>query len=134
MRRTNLTLNLKPSNLLQKSKSRQRIKGQNHPSNAEYGYLALRKMDRPSTGLNLTESENRQLMLRLEELARIEGLRKDDIRIKIPATTQALIDGKAAENEVLKHDGSVFLSDDWDVGNGRKIKTDEIRARGSKGF
>lgn len=57
-----------------------------------------------------TESEDRQMMLRLEELAQMEGLREDRIRVKIPATTQALIDGKADDGEVLKHDGSVVLA------------------------
>ena len=61
--------------------------------------------DRPT----LTESEERQLMLRLEELARIEGLREDKARIKISSTTQALIDSKADDSEVLKRDGSVVL-------------------------
>lgn len=69
----------------------------------------------------LMGSEERQLMLRLEELARIEGLREDRTRTKIPSTTQALIDSKAAEDEVLKHDGSVQLSADWEIGSGRRI-------------
>lgn len=67
------------------------------------------------------ESEERQLMLRLEELAGIEGLRTNKTRMKIPSSTQALIDSKAAENEVLKHDGSVELSADWEIGAGHKI-------------
>ena len=57
----------------------------------------------------LTESEERQLMLRLEELARIEGLREDRARTRISAATQALIDGKADDTQVLKKDGSVIL-------------------------
>jgi len=56
-----------------------------------------------------TESEERQLMLRLEELARIEGLREDRARVRIPSTTQVLIDGKADDDEVLKRDGAVVL-------------------------
>jgi len=48
-------------------------------------------------------------MLRLEELARIEGLREERTRIKISSTTQALIDSKADDSEVLKRDGSVVL-------------------------
>jgi hypothetical protein len=48
-------------------------------------------------------------MLRLEELARIEGLREDRTRIKVSSTTQALIDNKADDSEVLKKDGSVVL-------------------------
>jgi hypothetical protein len=60
-------------------------------------------------------------MLRLEELARTEGLREDRTRTKISSSTQALIDSKAAEDTVLKHDGSVELSADWEIGTGRKI-------------
>jgi hypothetical protein len=60
-------------------------------------------------------------MLRLEGLARMEGLRRDAPAIRISSATQALIDSKAAENEVLKRDGSVSLSADWDVGEDRKI-------------
>ena len=82
----------------------------------------------------LTVGEERQLMLRMEELARIEGLRNDKIRAKIPSTTSALIDSKAADREVLKHDGSVPLSADWDIGNGRRIRADEIAARNINGL
>jgi len=57
----------------------------------------------------LTEGEERQLMLRLEELARIEGLREDRTRIKVSSATQALIDSRADDSEVLKKDGSVVL-------------------------
>ena len=57
----------------------------------------------------LTNSEERQLMLRLEELAQAEGLRREIIRAKVPSTTQALIDSKANDSEVLKSDGSVVL-------------------------
>lgn len=134
MKRIDLRLNLKPPNLTQEAKPRQRTKSQSRPGQAEFEYLALRRADRHGTGLNLTESEHRQLMLRLEELARIEGLRKDYTRIKISAATQALIDSKAAEDEVLKHDGSVPLSDDWDAGDGKRIKIGEIRARNSDGL
>lgn len=59
-----------------------------------------------------TESEERQLMLRLEELAKIEGLRERSLggtRTKIPALTQALIDSKAGDSEVLKKNGTVVL-------------------------
>ena len=57
----------------------------------------------------LTESEERQLMLRLEELAKIEGLRESGTRTKIPASIQALIDSKAGDSEVLKKNGTVVL-------------------------
>ncbi len=70
---------------------------------------------------DLTESEARQLMLQLEELAHIEGLRGNVTRTKIPSSTQAVIDSKADEGDVLKHDGSVPLSDDWEIGSGNRI-------------
>ena len=69
----------------------------------------------------LKVSEERQLMLRLEELARFEGLREDKVKRKITSATQALIDSKATEGDVLKHDGSVELSADWEIGVGRRL-------------
>lgn len=70
---------------------------------------------------DLTESEARQLMLKLERLAHIEGLRENVTRMKIPSSTQALIDSKADENDVLKRDGSIPLSNDWEIGSGNRI-------------
>ena len=63
-----------------------------------------------SPSLPLTRSQERQLMLRIEELAQIEGLRGHRARAKIPSTTQALLDSKADDLEALKRDGSVVLS------------------------
>jgi hypothetical protein len=60
-------------------------------------------------------------MLRLEGLAQMEGLREDRAAVRLSSATQALIDSKVAESEVLKRDGSVPLSADWDVGEDRKI-------------
>ena len=57
----------------------------------------------------LTKSEERQLMLRLEKLAKIEGLREIRTRAKIPTSTQILIDSKASDSEVLKKDGAIVL-------------------------
>jgi hypothetical protein len=85
-------------------------------------------------GLSATESEQRQLMIRMEELARIEGLRENPAKVKIPSTTQALIDSKAAEDEILKKDGTVPLTQDWDIGDGRSIRAREIRARDTQGI
>ena len=48
-------------------------------------------------------------MLKLEELAQVEGLRREITRAKVPSATQALIDSKANDSEVLKNDGSVVL-------------------------
>jgi hypothetical protein len=63
----------------------------------------------PRSPAPLSGSEERQLMLRLEGLARIEGLREDRTKIKISSATQALIDSKADDSEVFKKDGSVVL-------------------------
>jgi len=137
MRKTNFALNLRPSNLIQKDQKpnpRSRFRSRGRLDQVEYRNQSVERESQQNPGLSLTESENRQLMLRLEDLARIEGLRRDNMRIKIPAATQALIDSKASENEVLKHDGSVSLSADWDIGDNRKIMSDEIRARNSDGL
>jgi len=85
----------------------------------------------------LTESEKRELMLELEELAQFEGLRNYaqlGTELGISAETQTLIDSKAEKTEVLKHDGSVSLTNDWDAGDGRVIKTDKIMARDADGL
>lgn len=84
--------------------------------------------------LKLTESDERQLMLRLEELARIEGLRSEGTDIKISSSIRALIDNKASENDVIKKDGSVALTNDWDIGDTRRLLADVIRARDSAGL
>ena len=85
----------------------------------------------------LTESEKRQLMLEIEELAQIEGLRnyaQSGFELGISAETQTLIDSKADKTDVLKHDGSVALTGDWDVGDGQAIKTDKVMARDADGL
>lgn len=79
-------------------------------------------------------NEERQLMHRLEEHARIEGLRQEYIEIKIPESIRNLIDNKAEDEQVLKKDGSVELTDDWDIGDGRRIIIDEIKARDADGL
>ena len=94
----------------------------------------LKTVESRSPRLSATESEQRQLMIRMEELARIEGLRENPTKGKIPSTTQALIDSKAAEDEVLKKDGTVSLTQDWDIGDGRNIRAREIRARDTEGI
>jgi len=55
------------------------------------------------------QSAERQLMLRLESLAEIEGLRDNESRIKIPSHIQTLIDSKADDSAVLKKTGDVAL-------------------------
>ncbi len=96
--------------------------GEQQPRNKAWNHSGLtRRKYSPSEQRGSSESEERQLMLRLEELAGIEGLRENKTRMKIPSSTQALIDSKAAEDEVLKHDGSVELSADWEIGPGHKI-------------
>ena len=64
---------------------------------------------RNDPGLGITDSEQRQLMLRLEELARIEGLRDRKVKAKLPTSAQILVDSKADDSRVLKKDGSVVL-------------------------
>jgi hypothetical protein len=57
----------------------------------------------------LTESEKRELMLGIEELAQIEGLRnyaRLGSELGISTETQILIDNKADKTEVIKHDDS----------------------------
>lgn len=85
----------------------------------------------------LTESEKRELMLELEEFAQFEGLRNYaqlGTELGISAETQTLIDSKSDKTEVLKHDGSVALTDDWDVGDGKVIKVDKVMARDADGL
>jgi len=79
----------------------------------------------------LTKSEERQLMLRLEKLAKIAGLRDIRTSTMISASTQALIDSKANDSEVLKKDGAIVLegpftfkelsSDPGDPGEGYSV-------------
>lgn len=85
----------------------------------------------------LIESNKRELMLEIEDLAQLEGLRsyaKLGSEYSISADTQTLINSKADKTEILRHDGSVCLTEDWDIGNGRTIKTDKIMARDSDGL
>lgn len=58
--------------------------------------------------LSMTEIEERQLMLRLERLANLEGLRENRTKVKTPLFTQALIDSKASDSEVLKKDNPII--------------------------
>ena len=88
-------------------------------------------------GDQLTESEKRELMLEIEELAQLEGLRnyvQSGSGFSISADILNLINGKADKNEVVRHDGSVSLTGDWDVGDGRTISTEKISARDSDGL
>lgn len=87
---------------------------------------------------NITETDNyneeHQLMHRLEEHARIEGLRQECVEVRLAEDIRDLINSKADDNQVLKRDGSVDLTSDWDIGDKKCIKTDEIRARDSDGL
>lgn len=85
----------------------------------------------------MNESEKHELMLEIEELAQFEGLRnfaKAGDETSITPETQKLIESKADDNSVLKHDGSVALTNDWDIGNARMIQADEVRARDGDGL
>lgn len=87
---------------------------------------------------NITEidkyNEERELMHRLEEHARIEGLRQEYLEAKLTEDIKVVLDNKADDDQVLKRDGSANLTSDWDVGDEKCIKTDEIRARDSDGL
>jgi hypothetical protein len=52
----------------------------------------------------------------------------------VTSTIQTQLDAKAAESIILKKDGSVALTADWDIGATRKILTDGIRARDAAGL
>lgn len=85
----------------------------------------------------LTESEKRALMLEIEELAQLEGLRnylKSGFEFKISEDILNLLDNKADKTEVIKNDGTVSLTSDWDIGKGKAIKADKIIARSSSGL
>lgn len=79
-------------------------------------------------------NEERQLMHRIEEHARIEGLRHEHIEIRLPESIRKLIDSKAKEDQILKKDGSVALTADWDIGDKNRIRADQIMARDSEGL
>jgi len=67
----------------------------------------------------LDESRVHELMLDIEELAQIEGYRnfaKFGDETNITPETQKLIESKADDNDVVKHDGSVALTDNWITG------------------
>jgi len=66
--------------------------------------------------LKLDESRVHELMLDIEELAQIEGYRnfaKAGDESNITPETQKLIESKADDNDVIKHDGSVGLTANW---------------------
>jgi hypothetical protein len=77
--------------------------------------------------LKLDESRVHELMLDIEELAQTEGYRnfaKFGDETKITPETQKFIESKADNNDVVKHDGSVALTDNWITGY--KITADQI--------
>lgn len=85
----------------------------------------------------LTESEKRDLMISIEELAQIEGLRDyspPNSEIDNYSELKILIDNKAEKTDIIRHDGSVELTNDWNIGDGRKIIAEQIRARDSDGL
>ena len=81
----------------------------------------------------LTENEKKELMSELEILAEYEGLRnfaKSETEGVISGEVWVLINSKASDNDVLKHDGSVALTSDWNTGF--KITADQIRMQISR--
>ena len=86
---------------------------------------------------SISEVEKRLLMLEFEELAQMEGFRNFALsgsEYNISFDKELLIESKADQNEVLKNDGSVGLTGDWDIGNSRMIQADKIRARDGDGL
>ncbi len=85
----------------------------------------------------MTESKKRELMLEIEELAHLEGLR-DYVRtgseFRISADILNLLDNKADKTEIVRNDGTVSLTGDWDIGDGMAIKADKIVARSQNGL
>ena len=87
-------------------------------------------IDRPFQIDTLTENDKHELLKELEILAEYEGLRrfaKEEIVGTISGEVRVLIDSKASDNDVLKHDGSVGLTDDWDAGS-FKITAEQLRS------
>lgn len=87
--------------------------------------------------LDMSESDLHDLMLEIERLAEMLGYRnfaKSGSENTVSSDILNLIDSKADSLDVLKHDGSVSLTDDWDVGDGKKIIVDQIMARDSDGL
>ncbi|MBD3183725.1 hypothetical protein GF312_15655 [Candidatus Poribacteria bacterium] len=78
---------------------------------------------------NISESETRLLMLRMEELAKLEGIRDN-----IQPSTRRLIDNKASKSEVLRHDGTIGLSGDWDAGINRSITVGKLKLKDSNTY
>lgn len=86
-----------------------------------YPTLDAREWVMPSD-LRSQETEERLLMLKLEELAKIEGLREPTgtSNVTTPRSSysdESKTDGKADDTHVLKRDGSVQLTRDWDAGD-----------------
>ena len=52
----------------------------------------------------------------------------------VTSAIQTQLNAKAADSIVLKKDGTIALTADWDIGDGRKIIADEIRARDTAGL
>ena len=52
----------------------------------------------------------------------------------VTSALQTQLNAKAADSVVLKKDGTIALTADWDIGDGKKIIADEIRARNGAGL
>lgn len=72
-------------------------------------------------------------------------MRNTSLRVAIPETGERIVANRLAAQEILEgtssgagnavlSDGSVPLTADWDIGDGRAIEADEIRARDSAGL
>ena len=119
--------------------------------------------------IEISEVEKHEIMLEIEQLAEMEGLRqfaKLGTELSISSEMALKIDNKADQQTVdasvmelqgaidsiesdveilqsdlstldgvvLKEDGSVALTADWDIGDGRMIQANKIRARDGDGL
>lgn len=62
------------------------------------------------------------------------GTLQSDLSTLTSSVGDLLTDLTALDGVVLKKEGSVALTGDWDIGNGRMIQADKIRARDSDGL
>lgn len=85
-------------------------------------------------GRKRDESADIQLMKKIEELAIQAGLREEAEIVKIPSQIKIELESKAAEEDVLKADGSRELTNDWDIGEDRSILAERFDARDTEGL
>ena len=87
-----------------------------------------------SEGRKRDESADIQLMKEIEKLAIQAGLREEAPVIKIPSQIKIELESKAAEEDVLKADGSRELTAPWDIGEDQSILAERFDARDAGGL